>query len=136
MLEQWEADRLLKLPKTYSLSLVVDLGPGVDDDHQVESSDGTEFFVLDVRVSRRNPRKARFQLRYRREIVLARLCMSVPHSNPDGVLLGFPHLHLYKEDHGAKWAEQIDLQADAATGLEFFCEKINLPSPNIQGGLT
>jgi hypothetical protein len=136
MLEQWEADRLLRMPKTYSGSLAVDLKQGADDDYQLESSDGTAFFVLDVRRSRRNPRKARFQLRYRREIVLARLCTSVPHMNPDGVRIRFPHLHTYKENFGDKWAEEIDLQGDVASSLEFFCKKINLPAPVIQGGLT
>ncbi|GAA3461442.1 hypothetical protein J2S66_004857 [Saccharothrix longispora] len=60
MLEQWEADHLLRMPKTYSGSLTVDLEQGADDDYQLESDDGTRYFVLDVRRSRRNPRKARF----------------------------------------------------------------------------
>ena len=73
MLEQWEADQLLLARKVYSHDTVVDLGHGTDNDYQVETDDGTEFFLLDVRGPGRKPAKARFQLRYRRTIVLARM---------------------------------------------------------------
>jgi hypothetical protein len=72
MLEQWHADQLLRVPKVYSVSLTVVLTPGGQDDYPVESDDGGHHFLLDVMSSRRNRRKARFQLRYRRDIVPAR----------------------------------------------------------------
>jgi hypothetical protein len=71
MLEQWEADHLLRARKLYSHDAVVDLGRGADNDYQVETDDGLEFFLLDVRGPGRNPAKARFQLRYRRDIVFS-----------------------------------------------------------------
>jgi hypothetical protein len=136
MLEQWEADHLLHTPKVYSNSLSVDLSPGVDDDYPLESEDGTEFFLLDVWRPRRNLRKARFQLRYRRGIVLARLCTSVTHLNPDDQHVGAPHLHLYREGCEDKWATRVGPHEDLSASLGFFCKQINLPVPVLQGGLT
>jgi hypothetical protein len=136
MLEQWRADQLLRVRKVYGATLRVNLAAGTDADYPVESDDGNEHFLLDVRTSRRNPRKARFQLRYRREIVLARLCTSVPHGNPDGVRVGWPHLHLYREGEHDKWAEELVGLDDKESALKFFCMRISLPDPVIYGGHT
>ncbi|WP_410563846.1 DUF6978 family protein [Amycolatopsis sp. cmx-4-61] len=135
MLEQWEADHLLRLPKVYSLSTQVDMAQGADNDYQIESEDGSEHFLLDVRRPLRNKRKVRFQLRYRRDIVLARLCTAVPHGNPDGEQIGFPHLHIYREGYDDKWAEELPEVSDIMSAMDRFCKTINLPSPDIQGGL-
>jgi len=136
MLEQWEAKQLIHLPKVYSHSLSVSLRQGADEDYAVESDDGTEHFILDVLASRRNRRKARFQLRYRRSIVLVRLCTAVTHGNPDGIVLGFPHLHTYREPDHDKWAKQVDPFNNLEEALGYFCQQINLPLPEIQGGLS
>jgi hypothetical protein len=135
MLEQWEADHLLFVHKVYSSILVVNLRQGVNEDYAVESDDGTEHFLLDVYRSRRNPLKARFQLRYRRDIVLARLCTVTRHTNPDGAAIGYPHLHRYREGYEDIWATDVSLPDNAvATALKYFCHSINLPEPHTQGG--
>jgi hypothetical protein len=135
MLEQWEADSLLRASKVYSHSLVVDLSPGADNDYQVESDDSNEFFLLDVRGPGRNPAKARFQLRYRRSIVLARMCIIAPHTNPDGARVDPPHFHLYRENYDVKYAVNVGPYESLDAALGDFCERINLPAPTIQGGL-
>ncbi|WP_157358401.1 hypothetical protein [Amycolatopsis sp. ATCC 39116] len=135
MLEQWRADQLLRVAKVYSLSSPINLAQGADDDYPVESDDGSEHFLLDIWRPKRNVRKARFQLRYRRDIVLARLCTSVPHTNPDGLQLGFPHMHRYRESDGDKWAEKVDGTTDLTSALDYFCKAVNLPAPDLQGGL-
>lgn len=135
MLEQWDADRLLFVRKVYSSNLIVDLGQGVNEDYTVESDDGTEHFLLDVYRARRNPLKARFQLRYRRDVVLARLCTVTKHTNPDGAAIGYPHLHRYREGYGDTWATDVPLpDNEVATALKYFCHSINLPEPRTQGG--
>jgi hypothetical protein len=135
MLEQWEADRLLFVRKVYSSILVVNLIQGVNEDYAVESDGGTEHFLLDVYRSRRNPLKARFQLRYRRDVVLARLCTVTRHTNPDGAVIGYPHLHRYREGYGDTWAADVSLSdGEVATALKYFCHSINLPEPHTQGG--
>lgn len=135
MLEQWEADLLLRGRKIYSQAAVVDLGRGADNDYQVETTDGNEFFLLDVRGPGRNPGKACFQLRYRREIVLARMCLAAPHTNPDGAKVPAPHFHRFHEDYHDKIAEHVAEFETLGDALEDFCRRINLPVPTIQGGL-
>jgi len=135
MLEQWEADALLRMPKVYSDSLRVDLRPGVHEEYPVESDDENEHFLLDIRVPKRSP-NIRLQLRYRRIIVLSRLCTAVSHQNPDFELLDPPHLHRYREPDHDKWARQIDPFSSAIEALAFFCKVINLPEPEIQEGLS
>jgi hypothetical protein len=135
MLEQWEADAFLHAQKIYSHAPLVDLSPGTDWDYQIETADSTEFFLLDVRRGHRNPRNARFQLRYQRQLVLARLCMSRPHTNPDGIAVAAPHLHRYREEWADKWAEALDEFHSLEDALAYFCEVINLPVPTMQGGI-
>jgi len=134
MLEQWEADQLLLARKVYSHDTVVDLGYGADNDYQVETDNGLEFFLLDVRGPSRNPSKARFQLRYRRNIVLARMCLAGRHTNPDGERFDGPHFHRYREGYGDKFADPIGCHASPGDALEEFCHRVNLPTPKTQGG--
>lgn len=134
MLEQWEAERLLTMPKIYTYDATISLDPGSSQDHPLESHDGTEFFLLDVRRSRRNPQNVRLQLRYRRDVVLARLCLSKRHRNPDQELINAPHFHKYREGYDDKFAEDVDPFVDIAAALGFFCKQINVPMPAMQGG--
>lgn len=136
MLEQWEADHLLSAPKIYSIDMLVEVGRGADNDYQVETDDGLEFFLLDVRGPTRDPERARFQLRYKRDIVLARLCMKARHTNPDGQRFDGPHLHIYQEGFDAKIAEAVGPFDSIEGALISFCRRINLVEPTIQGGLS
>jgi hypothetical protein len=52
---------------------------------------------------------ARYQLRGRQDIVLSRLDFDRPHRNPDGVEIEVPHLHLYREGFGDKFAEPVPI---------------------------
>jgi Family of unknown function (DUF6978) len=134
MMEQGQADYLLGMPKVYAETTTVDLSPGADTFYILGSDDETETFFLDVYRGHRNLMKARFQLRHRRDVVLARLCTSAPHTNPgDDELLGSPHFHRYREGFAARFAELVDPFADVSSALNFFCDRINLPYPDIQG---
>jgi hypothetical protein len=134
MLEQWEADALLAVEKVYSATTVVDLTLGADADYRVEAFDESSSFILDVRRATRNPTKATYQLRYRRDIVLARLCTSVRHTNPDAAVVEPPHLHLYRQGDADKWAVPLE-QGSLDDLLRQFCKQVNLPEPDIQGGV-
>jgi hypothetical protein len=69
------------------------------------SHDGREHFLLDVSRGRLNLRKGSYQNRARHVVVLVRLCFGgAPHRNPDGERIPVPHLHLYREGYGDKWA--------------------------------
>lgn len=69
------------------------------------SIDHRESFLLDLRRGRIDLSKGTYQNRGRQVVVLARLDFGgAPHRNPDGEEIGSPHLHLYREGFGDKWA--------------------------------
>jgi hypothetical protein len=71
----------------------------------LNSHDKRETFVLDVTRAQIKLTKATYQNRARQAVVLMRLDLDgPPHRNPDGVELSCPHLHIYREGFGAKWA--------------------------------
>lgn len=108
----------------------------------LSSLDQTENFLLDVSRSRMNLAKNTYQNRARQIVVLLRLDISgPPHCNPDGEKILCPHLHVYREGFGDKWAcpvpddEFEDLNDINKTLTDFmrYCNVIMLP--NIQQGL-
>lgn len=74
----------------------------------LQSADGREQFLLDMSRGRINLMKGTYQTRGRQTVILARLDFGgAPHRNPDGVEMTCPHLHLYREGYGDKWAEPL-----------------------------
>jgi len=69
------------------------------------SQDKRENFLLDLERGSINLEKGKYQTRARQIVVLARLCFGgPPHRNPDGEEVPRPHLHIYREGFGDKWA--------------------------------
>jgi hypothetical protein len=108
----------------------------------LKSLDGKEAFLVDVnRKGQINVSKCTYQKRYAIVEILLRLDIDgPPHENPDGVVVPCPHLHVFREGFGTKWA--MPLPSDFAnpadlvlTCIEFlkFC-KVN-PVPDIQRSL-
>src|ERR1700737_4092718 len=61
--------------------------------------------MLDVTRAQIKLTKATYQNRARAAIVLMRLDLDgSPHRNPDGEEIPCPHLHIYREGYGDKWA--------------------------------
>ena len=109
LLTQHEADSLLKMEKHYFNSEkrfdFPDLGGALHI--PLYSQDRREEFTLDIRRGRISLEKNTFQTRARKAIVLARLDLGAhPHQNPepDGRWFECPHLHLYREGFGDKYA--------------------------------
>ena len=72
------------------------------------SADGAEPFLIDISRSRINLAKGKFQNRARTTIVLARIDIGgPPHRNPDDEEIACPHVHLYREGYGDRWAFPI-----------------------------
>jgi hypothetical protein len=106
-LTQAEADALIAMPKAR-----------VNDDHHdfpghgggaitvpLASQDKREQFLLDISRSRIDLQKGKCQNRARQIVVLVRLDFGgSPHRNPDDQEVSCPHLHLYREGFGDKWA--------------------------------
>ena len=68
-------------------------------------------------------------------MVLVRLDLGgPPHRNPDGEEIGTPHIHVYREGYGDKWAfpvlgNRFRALADAWTTLEDFFRYCNVTRP-------
>jgi hypothetical protein len=75
------------------------------------SKDRRENFVLDINRSRIDLLKGTYQNRSREIIVLVRLDFGGRlHRNPDDSEIPSPHLHLYREGYGDKWAIPITVK--------------------------
>jgi hypothetical protein len=79
--------------------------PGVHLSIPLESVDGREHFLLDILQGRIKLSKATYQNRGRSVVVLLRLDIDgPPHRNPEGEEVPCPHIHIYKQGYGDKWA--------------------------------
>lgn len=137
LLTQQEADALLALDKHY-------LGgehfsfPSLGGSLRIPlySTDHREEFSLDITRGSIELRKNTFQARTRKAVILARIDIGgPPHRNPDGEEIGCPHLHVYREGYGDKWATPLPAtfskHEDAWTTLyEFmdFCHVATRPT--------
>lgn len=103
-LSQADADALLHMEKVRANDDQLDL-PDLGGRIEVTlfSRDRREAFSLDIN-RKRISLKTGYQTRARQCVVLARLDFAAPHRNPDGAEIGVPHLHLYREGFGHKWA--------------------------------
>lgn len=106
------------------------------------SVDKRENFLLDVSRGRIDLLKGTYQNRGRQVVVLVRLDFGgQPHRNPDGQEIGSPHLHLYREGFGDKWAmlvpsDQFPQLPDPWGSLRDFMRYCNITQPpTIQRGL-
>lgn len=72
------------------------------------SADRRENFTLDIRRARIDLVKGTFQSRARQVAILMRLDFGgAPHRNPDDEEIPCPHLHIYREGYGDKWARPL-----------------------------
>jgi hypothetical protein len=106
MLTQAEADGLIAMRKRRIDDRIWQYrGLGGSVTVPLESIDGREDFLLDVHRARIDLVKGAYQNRARHVVVLVRLDFGgKPHLKPDGEEIASPHLHLYREGFGDKWA--------------------------------
>jgi len=106
------------------------------------SENRREQFFLDISRGSIDLAKGTYQNRSHQTVILIRLDFGGrPHRNPDGEEVPSPHLHVYREDYGDKWAMTVPadrfpkLEDMWQTLLDFmdFCNIIEPPS--IQRGL-
>lgn len=106
------------------------------------SADKRENFFLDVSRSQIKLTKATYQNRVRQAIILLRLDLDgPPHRNPDGSDIPCPHLHVYREGYGDKWAvpapkDRYDDVSNLFSTFEAFMVHCNVTlPPNVEKGL-
>ena len=74
----------------------------------LQSADKREQFLLDLSRGRLDLQKVKMQTRGRQVVVLVRLDLGgAPHRNPDDEEVPVPHLHVYREGYGDKWATPV-----------------------------
>lgn len=108
----------------------------------LQSHDKREHFLLDLSRGRLDLLKVKMQNRARQIVVLVRLDLGgAPHRNPDDEEIPAPHLHVYREGYGDKWAIPVPANRFTATAdlwrtLEEFMQFCNITqSPHIERGL-
>ena len=106
------------------------------------SHDGRESFHLDIRRGGIDLLKGTYQNRARQVLILVRLDFGgAPHRNPDGSEISSPHLHIYREGYGDKWAFEVPPDkfsqiTDPWQALQDFMRFSNIVDPpNIQRGI-
>ncbi|MGD1072471.1 MAG: hypothetical protein ABSB15_20290 [Bryobacteraceae bacterium] len=106
------------------------------------SIDKREDFLLDITRSQINVAKITHQNRARQVVVLLRLDIDgAPHRNPDGQMVPCPHLHIYRENYGDKWAHPLpdgkfQNLSDVFRTFEDFMTACNvIEPPRMQTGL-
>ena len=142
-LTQNEADALIAMEKHRVDDAQIDF-PVAGERRTIDllSSDKRERFILDISRASIKLTKATYQTRARQVVVLVRLDIDgAPHRNPDGQEILCPHLHIYKEGYGDKWAVDATAEgytntSDLFTTLLTFMQKSNVTQqPNIVKGL-
>lgn len=103
----------------------------------LQSPDKREQFILDVQRGRIDLVKVTHQNRARSVVVIVRLDLGgAPHRNPDGQEIPCPHLHIYREGFGDKWAmspppDKFSNTSDLWDTLQDFMNYCNITKPPI-----
>jgi hypothetical protein len=142
-LTQSEADALIAMEKQRVDDTQWDFpDPGARLSIPLVSADKRENFVLDVTRAQVKLTKATFQNRARQAIILMRLDLDgPPHRNPDDREIPCPHLHIYREGFGDKWAIPAPATdypdtTDLFSTFEAFMKNCNITlRPEIRVGL-
>jgi len=141
MLTQIDADSLVAMPKRLEQSSQLKF-PFRDEKQSWKalSSISRDHFLMDVNRNGIRLLKCTYQERYRLTEILVRVDVGVTslHQNPDGELIRGPHVHLYREGYGDKWASLLPQDRFASSGdlvqtLRDFLEFCNVEAvPEIQ----
>jgi hypothetical protein len=142
-LTQAEADALIAMEKHRVMNNRHDFPMrGESLTLSLQSPDKREHFLLDLSCGRIDLLKVKMQNRGRQVVVLVRLDLgSAPHRNPDDVEVPAPHLHVYREGYGDKWAIPVPKERFRDTSnlwatLEDFLRFCNVTQPpHIDRGL-
>jgi hypothetical protein len=108
-LTQDEADALIGMEKIrLNDDEWTDCSMGGSVSIPLTSTDKRESFILDIYRGRIDLLKGTYQNRARQAVVLVRLDFGGrPHRNPNDQEIASPHLHVYREGYGSKWAVEV-----------------------------
>jgi len=140
IITQEEADSLFQMPKISVDDNAHDFPhPGEKVIVNLQSTDGRERFILDISRGKIEIKKATYQTRYHKVVILSRLdLIGPPHVNPDNSVIDCPHIHIYKEGFSDKWAyplpESFKKTDNLLQVLDEFMDYNNVIKPPIFSG--
>lgn len=102
LLAQEEFQHLIKLKKQFQEEDQILLDSIWSRD--IISLESKDIFILDYYIGRIEIKKFTYNNRYKKVITLLRFDSSGRHTNPDGQIFNGPHVHIYREDYGDKFA--------------------------------
>ncbi|MDQ1610392.1 MAG: hypothetical protein QOG00_323 [Pyrinomonadaceae bacterium] len=135
-LTQEEADAFIAMHKVRTTRQIWHFpNPGDTRHIPLVSVDHKHSFILDIQRGRIYLKKATFQNRVNQVVPLVRVDVGGrPHRNPDDVEVPSPHIHLYREGFGDKWAFPLPPEiftdpSDLGLTLEQFMWYCNIVDP-------
>jgi len=103
-----EYNQLRTIEKEFKDNTQLIVGPSpIHWSRDILSKDRSEQFILDCYRGSFEVKKFTYNKRYRQSIVIARLDSMGRHTNPDDSVVVGPHVHLYTEGFGDKFAYPI-----------------------------
>lgn len=112
ILKQIESELLIDCEKYFMDTSIIQLDRNNRTINRViKSVDNKDDFILDISKGRINLSKVKYQSRHKQSnSILLRIDTSSGsrHLNPDGQFIDCPHIHIYKEGYGDKWAYPLD----------------------------
>ena len=132
---QDEADALIAMEKQRVDEKVWLFAAGERLAIPLTSTDKRENFILDMSRYQIKITKATYQTRARQAVILMRPDIDgPPHRNPDGEEIACPHLHIYRQGYGDRWAMLAPIERYPDTGNLFatfqaFMQHCNITAP-------
>ncbi len=134
MLTQEEFNYIITLKKEFKENDQITLQSKWSRD--IVAIETRDMFILDYYIGTIALTKFTYNKRYRKTIAILRFDSSGRHTNPDGQVFDGPHVHIYRENYGAKWAFPVSKiginngMIEKASVLERFlqyCNVVNYP---------
>ena len=108
ILDQSTFEYLKNLPKTFITNEPLEVSSAPQKwTRKLQAVDTADTFLIDFYRGKLNLAKFTINSRYQGSIVLARLDSRGTHKNPDGKIIQGPHIHIYQQDYGEKFAYSL-----------------------------
>lgn len=134
MLTQEEFNYIIALKKEFKENNQITLESKWSRD--IVAIETRDMFILDYYIGTIALTKFTYNKRYRKTIAILRFDSSGRHTNPDGQVFDGPHVHIYRENYGDKFAfyvSEIGINTDAIEKINVlenflkYCNVINYP---------
>ena len=106
---QTEFEFLMGLKKKFASNQEIEIGPApLKWTREINSLESQDSFLIDYNRGKIQLLKFTLNKRFHQTICLIRLDTDGRHTNPDGVVISGPHLHLYRDGYDDKFAFPVE----------------------------